>query len=93
MTQHRPPVFRGSILLGALWLGACSLPTPQGLPPTPTFSSPSRELLGNGARGVGHRFEETYPRAVANVTAEDVQRVANLYLRAPAIVRLEPSPT
>ena len=42
--------------------------------------------------GVGQGFAESYSRAVEAVTVDDVQRVARIYLSAPTIVRLEPSP-
>jgi zinc protease len=42
--------------------------------------------------GVGQGFADAYARAVAAVTAEDVQRVAGVYLSMPTVVRLEPSP-
>jgi predicted Zn-dependent peptidase len=44
------------------------------------------------AAGVGQGFAESYPRAVEAVTVDDVQRVARIYLSAPTVVRLEPSP-
>jgi predicted Zn-dependent peptidase len=42
--------------------------------------------------GVGQGFAESYSRAVEAVTVDDVQRVARIYLSAPTVVRLEPSP-
>ena len=42
--------------------------------------------------GVGQGFADSYARAVEAVTADDVQRVARLYLSSPTVVRLEPSP-
>jgi predicted Zn-dependent peptidase len=42
--------------------------------------------------GVGQRFAETCARAVEAITADEVQRVARLYLSTPSVVRLEPLP-
>jgi zinc protease len=42
--------------------------------------------------GVGQEFADAYPRAVEAVTVDDVQRVARIYLAAPTVVRLEPTP-
>jgi predicted Zn-dependent peptidase len=42
--------------------------------------------------GVGQGFAEDYARAVEAVTADEVQRVARVYLSIPTVVRLEPSP-
>ena len=42
--------------------------------------------------GVGQGFAEAYARAVEAVTVDDVQRVARIYLSAPIVVRLEPTP-
>ena len=42
--------------------------------------------------GVGQEFADSYPRAVEAVTVDDVQRVARIYLAAPTVVRLEPTP-
>jgi predicted Zn-dependent peptidase len=41
--------------------------------------------------GLSADFAERYARAVEAVTAEDVQRVAQLYLAAPTVVRLGPA--
>ena len=49
-------------------------------------------LLGLEVAGVGQGFAEAYARAVEAVTADDVQRVARLYLSVPSVVRLEPAP-
>jgi zinc protease len=42
--------------------------------------------------GVGQEFADSYPRAVEAVTVDDIQRVAQIYLASPTVVRLEPSP-
>ncbi|MBI2524951.1 MAG: insulinase family protein [Candidatus Rokubacteria bacterium] len=42
------------------------------------------------AAGVGHDFAERYARAVEAVTADDLQRVARVYLAAPTVVSLRP---
>jgi zinc protease len=42
--------------------------------------------------GVGQEFADSFPRAVEAVTVADVQRVARIYLTAPTVVKLEPSP-
>ena len=44
------------------------------------------------ATGVGYDFAERYVKAVEGVTADDVLRVAQTYLAAPAIVTLRPAP-
>jgi zinc protease len=41
--------------------------------------------------GVGHDFADRYTRSVEAVSAEDVQRVAGIYLSRPTIVILGPS--
>jgi zinc protease len=44
------------------------------------------------ATGVGYDFAERYVKAVENVTADDLLRVAQTYLSTPAIVSLRPAP-
>lgn len=41
--------------------------------------------------GVGYDFADQYVQGVGAVTAVDVQRVANAYLSAPSVVRLDPA--
>lgn len=40
------------------------------------------------AIGVGHQFDEQYPGLIEQVTAEDIQRVANTYFSAPEVVSI-----
>jgi zinc protease len=44
------------------------------------------------ATGVGYDFADRYVKAVESVTADEVLRVAQTYLAAPAIVSLRPAP-
>jgi predicted Zn-dependent peptidase len=44
------------------------------------------------AAGVGYDFADRYMKAVQSVTADDLLRVAQTYLAAPAIVSLRPTP-
>lgn len=44
------------------------------------------------AAGVGHDFGDRYVRAIEAVSADDVLRVARVYLTSPTVVRLEPLP-
>jgi zinc protease len=44
------------------------------------------------AAGAGHDFADRYVRATEAVSANDVLRVAGIYLASPTVVRLEPVP-
>jgi predicted Zn-dependent peptidase len=74
-----------------LWVGVGGR---DEAPPERGFAHFIEHLLFKGTETrVGHVFAERYVRAVEAVSAEDVRRVAGVYLAAPTIVRLEQPPS